>query len=175
MKRLLTTALFTGMTLASVGPVLAMEKTLSGLDVKVDLSAYADNNVLKYWPTLEADLATAIASKVTLNDTADAPRIAVEINKVAIDGDTILPDTGEFNQLEGTVSTFEGLNDAVATNADSLENPDEQIGSYALQMTAVTGDTPAPEGWVTIEPSQDDFYMALVDAYATTVVERLDD
>ena len=175
MKRLLTTALFTGMTLASVGPVLAMDKTLSGLDVKVDLSAYADNNVLKYWPTLEADLATAIASKVTLNDTADAPRIAVEINKVAIDGDTILPDTGEFNQLEGTVSTFEGLNDAVATNADSLENPDEQIGSYALQMTAVTGDAPAPEGWVTIEPSQDDFYAALVDAYATTVVERLDD
>ena len=86
MKRLLTTALFTGMTLASVGPVLAMDKTLSGLDVKVDLSAYADNNVLKYWPTLEADLATAIASKVTLDDAADAPRIAVEINKVAIDG-----------------------------------------------------------------------------------------
>ena len=42
-------------------------------------------------------------------------------------------------------------------------------------MTAVTGDAPAPEGWVTIEPSQDDFYAALVDAYATTVVERLDD
>ncbi|MGR3548382.1 MAG: hypothetical protein ACU0CB_15655 [Roseovarius sp.] len=175
MKLLLSTALCTGLTLTAVSPVAAMEKTLSGLDVTVDLSAYEGNNVLKYWPTLEADLATAIASKVTLDDAADAPRIVVEINKVAIDGDTILPDTGEFNQLEGTVSTFEGLNDAVAVSADRLEDPDEQIGSYALQMTAVAGETPAPEGWVTITPSQDDFYAALVDAYATTVVERLDD
>ncbi|MGX0978252.1 hypothetical protein ACSSVY_003992 [Roseovarius sp. MBR-51] len=175
MKLLLSTALCTGMTLAAVGPVMAMDKTLSAVDVKVDLSAYEDSNVLKYWPTLEADLATAIASKVTVEDSADAPRVVVEINKVAIDGSTLLPDTGEFNQLEGTISTFEGINDAVSVSADSLENPDEQIGSYALQMSAVSGDAPAPEGWVTIEPSQDDFYNALVDAYAATVVERLDE
>lgn len=175
MKLLLTTALCTGMTLATVGPLAAQDQTLSAVDVKVDLSAYEDANVLKYWPTLEGDLAAAIASKVTVEDSADAPRVAVEINKVAINGDTVLPDTGEFNQLEGTVSTYEGINDAVSVSADDLENPDEQIGSYALQMSAVTGDTAVPEGWVTIEPSQDDFYNALIDAYAATVVERLDE
>lgn len=172
MKLLQTTALFTGMALIAAGPLAAMDKTLSGLEVKADLSAYEDNNVLKFWPTLEEDITTAIASQVTVNDRADAPRISVEINKVAIDGDTSLPDSGEFNQLEGTVTTHEGNN-----NVDSVskgQTQDALIGSYALRMSVVSGERELPRGWVSVAPSQDDFYNALINAYATAIVERIE-
>ncbi len=173
MKLLWTTALCTGMALAFAGPLAAMDKTLSGVEVKADLSAFEDSNVLEYWPTLEEDITTAIAAQVTVDDAAKAPRISVEINKVAIDGDTVLPDSGEFNQLEGTVTTFAGINSVdQVTKADTQ---DANIGSYALRMTAVTGDQAAPEGWVIVAPSQDDFYNALITAYATAIVERIEE
>jgi hypothetical protein len=172
MKFLWTTALCTGLALAAAGPLAALDMTLSGVDVKADLSAYEDNNVLKFWPTLEDDITTAIASKVTIDDGADAPRISVTINKVAIDGDTVLPESGEFNQLEGTVTTHDGKN---AGSASEGQDADALTGSYALKMTAISGDQEVPEGWIAVAPSQDDFYDALIDAYATSIVERIEE
>lgn len=174
MKFLWTTALCTGLTLAIAGPLAAaMEKTVSGVEVTVDLSAYEDNNVLKYWPTLEDDLTVAIASKLIVDNAVNAPRIAVAINKVAIDGDTNLPDSGEFNQLIGTITTHGGTNSA--TSSGEGDSSHGHIGSYALQMTAISGETELAEGWIAVEPSQDDFYNALIDAYASRIVERMDE
>lgn len=173
MNLLKITTLCSVFALSAAGPLAAMDKTLSGIEVKANLTAYEDNNVLKFWPTLEEDITTAIASQVTVNDGADAPRISVEINKVAIDGDTILPDSGEFNQLEGTVTTHEGNN-----NVDSVskgQTQDALIGSYALRMSAVSGEREMPRGWVVVAPSQDDFYNALIDAYASAIVERIEE
>ena len=174
MKLLWTTALCTGMALAFAGPLAAMDKTLSGVEVKVDLSAFEDNNVLDYWSTLGEDITTAIAAQVTVDDTAEAPRISVEINKVAIDGDTVLPDSGEFNQLEGTVTTFAGINKTTAQAAE-VNGTDANIGSYPLRLSAVTGDQAVAEGWVVVPPSQDDFYNALITAYAAAIVERIEE
>ncbi|SEK87178.1 hypothetical protein SAMN05443999_102441 [Roseovarius azorensis] len=174
MKLLWTTALLTGIALAVGGPLAAMEKTLSGVAVNADLSAYEDNNVLEYWPTLADDITKAIASQVTVDDTAKAPQISVEINKVAINGNTVLPESGEFNQLEGTVTTYTGPNEDTAANSEA-STPDDVIGSYVLRMSAVTGETDAPEGWIIVPPSQDDFYNALVNAYATAIVERIEE
>ncbi|MEX1234621.1 MAG: hypothetical protein WEB56_06505 [Roseovarius sp.] len=172
MKHLWTTALCTSLALTFAGPLAAMDKTVSAVEVKADMSAYEDSNVLKYWPTLENDLATAIGSKLTVDDNADAPRLTVEINKVAIDGDTFLPDSGEFNQLEGTVVMHQGSNSV--NSGLNTDTQDEQTGGYPLRMTAVTGSDDAPEGWIVIDPSQGDFYDALINAYADTVVERIE-
>lgn len=173
MNLLRTTAICSVFALAAASPLAAMEKTLSGVEVTSDLSAYEDTNVLKFWPTLEEDLATAIVAKLDLDETADSPRISVEINKVAVDGDTNLPDSGEFNQLEGTVTTYEGGNETASTSQDETHN--SLIGSYALRMKAVEEDRDMPDDWVGVVASQDDFYEALVEGYATTVVERIED
>ncbi|MCZ0810830.1 MAG: hypothetical protein ACQEVT_06415 [Pseudomonadota bacterium] len=173
MKLFKITALCSAFALAAASPLAALEKTLSGVEVTSDLSSYEENNVLKFWPTLEEDIATAIASKLNIDDKADAPRISVEINKVAIDGDTVLPDSGEFNQLEGTVTTHQGGNAGAASSEGEAQ--DAQSGSYALRMTAISGEQKAPDDWITVAPSQDDFYNALVDAYATTIVERIEE
>lgn len=168
-----TTAICSVFALAAAGPLAALDKTLSGVEVTSDLSAYEENNVLKFWPTLSEDLATAIVSKLNVDEKSDAPRIEVEINKVSIDGDTVLPDSGEFNTLEGTVTTHEGGNATASVSQDETQNA--LIGSYPLRMTAVSADSEVPEGWVTVAPSQDDFYNALIDGYATTIVERIEE
>jgi len=173
MKLLKTTALCSILALVAAGPLAALEKTVSGLEVTSNLTAYEDNNVLKFWPSLDEDLATAIASKLTVDDKADAPRISVEINKVAIDGDTVLPDSGEFNQLEGTVTTHQGINSAVSSSETGTA--DGMSGSYALRMTATSAEREVPDDWVIVAPSQENFYNALVDAYATNIVERIEE
>lgn len=171
MKHFRTTLLCSVFALVATGPLAAMEKIVSGVEVKSDLSAFEDNNVLKFWPTLDEDIATAIASKLTVDNKAEAPRISVAINKVSIDGDTVLPDSGEFNQIEGTVTTHEGINNHAAVSKGQTQ--DALIGSYGLRMSARSGERQVPDDWVTVAPSQADFYNALVDAYATAVVERI--
>lgn len=167
MRFLSTIAMCSGLALAA-GPLVAMDKTLSGVIVRAEMEAFEKENVLKFWPRLEADLSMAITSQLIIDDGASEPRITVTITKVAIDGDTVLPDTGEFNQLEGSVSTYSGLNNGGGEGAG-----DEHLSSYALNMTAVSGDTTVPEGWMAVPQSQDNFYQALIDAYADAVVERL--
>lgn len=171
MKILQTTALCSVFALAAAGPLAAMDKTLSGVEVKSNLSAYEDSNAIEFWPTLDEDLASAIASMVNVDDGAEAPRIVVEINKVAIDGDTVLPDSGEFNQLEGTVTTREWGDDT--TTSSHGESIADQSGSYPLLLTAVSANREVPDDWILIPPSQDDFYNALINAYATEIVERV--
>lgn len=173
MKMLRITTLCSILALVATGPLAAMEKTLSGVEVKSDLSSYEDNNVLKFWPTLDEDLATSIASKLNIDEKSDAPRISVEINKVSIDGDTVLPDSGEFNTLEGTVTTHTGASETVSGSQD--EATDVQTGGYPLRMTAISGEHDLSDDWVTVAPSQDNFYTALIDAYAAAIVERVEE
>lgn len=172
MKRLLSTTFCAGLALAAVAaPLAAEEKTLSAVEVKTDLSAFENSNALEFWPTLSEDIGQAIASELTIDDQSKEPRIVVSINKVAINGETTLPDTGEFNQLEGTVTMFP------ARGADNSEtsNSSSATGSYALKVSATSGEVDVPENWIVIPPSQDDFYEALTNAYAMEVVERIED
>jgi hypothetical protein len=99
-------------------------------------------------------------------------RVRVEINRIAIDGDTILPDSGEFNQLEGTVRVYEGLNAGNANPEVGLSN-DEAVQSFPFRLKAETADGEAPEGWILVSPSKDDFYSVLVNAYADGVLDRI--
>ncbi|MGQ3489486.1 hypothetical protein [uncultured Roseovarius sp.] len=172
MKRLLSTTFCAGLALTAVAaPLAAEEKTLSDVEVKTDLSAFENSNALEFWPTLSEDIGEAIASQLTIDDQSGEPRIVVAINKVAINGETTLPDTGEFNQLEGTVTTFPAKGAANTETGDSSS----ASGSYALKVSATSGEVDVPENWIVIPPSQDDFYEALTNAYAMEVVERIED
>lgn len=154
MKRLWTTALFTGLALVVADLLAALSKTLWSVDVAADLSAWEGNTIHEFWPTLADDVTTAIASKLTVDDGADAPRISVTIKRVAIDGDTVLPEQGEFNQLEGTVTTHEGKN---AGSAFEVQETDSLTGRNSLKMTAISGDQQVPEDWFAVASSQKDF------------------
>ena len=91
MKLLWSTAICAGLALG-IAPVSAQEKTLSNVEVKSDLSAFEDSNALEFWPDLTQDLGKAIATHVNIDDQAEAPRMVVEINKIAINGEPVLPE-----------------------------------------------------------------------------------
>lgn len=172
MKRLLSATFCAGLALTAVAaPLAAEEKTLSDVEVKTDLSAFENSNALEFWPTLSEDIGEAIASELTIDDQSGEPRIVVAINKVAINGETTLPDTGEFNQLEGTITTFPARGAANTETGDSSS----ATGSYALKVSATSGEVDVPENWIVIPPSQGDFYEALTNAYAMEVVEQIED
>ncbi|QYX58486.1 hypothetical protein K1T73_02845 [Roseovarius sp. SCSIO 43702] len=144
---------------------------VSKVNVEADLSAYKRSNALEYWPTLADDLGAAIGALVAFED-GENPIVNVEIKKVAIDGDTVLPDSGEFNYLEGQVVVHQGVDETVEKAVD--DRGSEVIQTFTLIVTAMTDPAALPESTVVIPPSQNDFYNALVGAYALKVVERLD-
>lgn len=173
MKTHTLTALCTVLALTAA-PSFAKEEAFSGLDVKVELSDYQNSNALEYWPDLEKDLTMAIMDQVNTDPEAEAPKIEVTLQNVAVDGDSYLPDSGEFNQLSGTVEVFRG-NDDVPIGQSAQASPNDLVRNFVVNVTAVTGDADVPVDWVVINPSQDDFYDAMVTAFATQVIERYDD
>jgi len=171
MKYLFTTALALTMS-AMGGAVSADTPVISAVEVDADYSAYKRSNVVEVWPSLEEDLGAAISSIVEFGN-GEMPVIKVELNKVAIEGDTSLPDSGEFNHIEGQVVVHAGVDATVQKAVDDRE-PDV-IQAFPLIVTAMTDDGGAvPEGWVSIPPSEEDFYNALIGAYAVELVNRLD-
>ncbi|RKT28189.1 hypothetical protein BXY70_3549 [Roseovarius halotolerans] len=171
MKLLWSTAICAGLALG-IAPVSAQEKTLSNVEVKSDLSAFEDSNALEFWPDLTQDLGKAIATHVNIDDQAEAPRMVVEINKIAINGEPVLPESGEFNQIEGTIALHPANTAGGNTETDANLPP---MGSYALTVSAKAAGGEAPEGWVVIPPTEGDFYDVLINAYAMEVVERLEE
>ena len=169
----LKTTVFILVASVAVPAVASQDVSLYDIDVRAELSDFADSNALKYWPDIERDLQEAIAERVDLSGKDEDPRIEVEITKISVDGDTILPDSGEFNQLEGIVKIYEG-EEAVAVEGRDSQDEDGPISASPLRLSAVPPSGEAPEGYVMIPPSQDDFYNAMVEAFARLVVEDID-
>lgn len=166
-----TTALCLGVALAA--PAAHAETMVSDVEVRTDLSDFADSNALDYWPDLAEDLGKAIIERVELSGDAQYPSIVVEVSKIAVDGNPVLPASGEFNQLIGIVQVFAG--DSAQTEAPGDRGTEEPIQNYPLLLHAVAGEAASGEDWITIPPSQDDFYNAMIDAFAVEVVENLDE
>lgn len=173
MKRLKTTAFILAATVAT-GAMAAQDVSLNDVEVKAELSDFKDSNALKYWPDIERDLQQAIIERVELSGKAEDPRVEVEISKISVDGDTILPDSGEFNQLEGVVKIYEG-EDAVSVQGKNNQESNLPVSSSPLRLSAIAPSGEPPEGWVMVPPSQDDFYNAMVQAFAAEVVEDIEE
>lgn len=167
MKLLKTTALICTTALVAT-PALASNAQLSGVEVVADLSAADGKNALTFWPDLEKDLSAAFSERADIDPASEAPRIRVEINKISVDGDTLLSDSGDFNRMEGTVVVYESL------NASGMS--DERLNSFPVRLGAKTAETPLEEGWtVYIAPSKGEFYDVMVDTYAETVLDRVEE
>lgn len=171
MKLLQTTALCVGMALAA--PAAFAAPQISDVEVRTDLSDYESSNALDYWPNLAEDLGKAIVAQAELADSAEFPSIVVEVTNVAVDGNPVLPNTGEFNQLGGIVQVFPG--DPTLTKAPGDRGTEDPIQNYPLRLHAIAGEAAPGEGWITIPPSQDDFYNAMITAFAAEVLKNMDE
>ena len=144
----------------------------SALALALTATVVYESNALEYWPTLDADIAQSIIDKVVMDDRSDAPRVRVEVSKIAVDGDTMFSDDSNFNQLEGTVVVMDSLNDGVIANSD--EGNSEILQSFSVGVSATSPDIEVPEGWVVLSASDDEFYEAMVEGFANAALERID-
>lgn len=145
--------------MALTGAALAADVDgVSEIRVSTSYDAAQDSNAAEYFPEIATDVQVAIAKLIPSSDNAADPIIRVDLRKVALDGDTMLPDSKEFNQLEGVV--------AIDTNTG------EGGQSFKVNILAVTDLAAVPEGYVGISPSMDDFYTAMVDGFALNVAQQ---
>lgn len=120
-----------------------------------------DASALAYWPNIETDLGTAIAALVVdLPGTANH-NVTVRIQELGLDGSPIPSDTGEFNHLRGRVIAI--------PEGETTPTADFQLELFA---TAVVPATASPDA-VVISPVEGEFYAALINSFATSVVDRL--
>ncbi|MEP2428806.1 MAG: hypothetical protein ABJH99_22590, partial [Tateyamaria sp.] len=76
---------------------------VSAIDVESSVSASTEANAMDFYPDLEEDLRAEVAERVPMSSDAADPQIKIDIRKIALNGSTMLPDSKEFNQLEGVV------------------------------------------------------------------------
>lgn len=145
--------------IALTGATIAKEMPLvSEIDVSASYDAAQGTNAAELFPGITDDVKSAIAERVPQSSDGADPIINVDIRKIALNGDTVLPDSAEFNELEGVVS---------------IETTSGAGGqSFPVMIKAAAADAVVPEGYVAINPSLDDFYNAMVVAFAQNVADQ---
>lgn len=133
---------------------------ISKIDVEASVDAASDSNALDFYPDIEEDLREELAQRVPLSSDSADPEIRIDIRKISLNGSTMLPESREFNELEGVV--------------DITSPSGENAGlSFPVKISAYAGDTIPPEGFINMPPTETDFYIAMVTTFADVVMENL--
>ena len=148
-------------TMALAGAAFADDDIrVSAIDVETSVAAAADGNALQFYPDLAEDIRAEVAERVPMSSDDSDPQIKIDIRKIALNGATMLPDSMEFNQLEGVVDITSPTGDSAGL-------------SFPVNIAAQSGDGIVPEGYVTVQPSETEFYVAMVSSFADVVAEGL--
>lgn len=128
---------------------------VGAIDVRTTLEAPQDSNALDLYPTIADDLTREIMQRVDTTNDPTAPTISVTIKKISLDGDTVLPDSAEFNELQGVLSYQGGSRQVVEP----------------IKLSAHTDTQSMPEGYIVKTPTEAEFYNAMIVTFAERVVE----
>ncbi|MGC3937083.1 hypothetical protein ACOTTU_04700 [Roseobacter sp. EG26] len=152
------TALVASVSLAAlIGAPAYAKEAVSEIDVQAEIEAPQDSNALELYPTIADDLAREILERVKTDTDPAGPLLTVKIKRVSLDGDTILPDSAEFNELEGFVSYQRGSKEI----------------TEVIKLSAYSDEASVPEGFIAVAPSDEDFYNVLITSFADKVVDLL--
>lgn len=155
-----TFAKLTAVTALALLPLGAFAETpISEVNVHANLNENVDANAMQYYPQIETDVQRLIAERLSLTGDAGDPMIDVEIKGVLLDGDSVLPDSAEFNELRATINYTD-------------DNGEINAEAYPVWIKASTAETPM-DGVIYLAPGQDDFYIAMISTLADTVVENI--
>lgn len=142
---------------------LAHAVQISEVDVSADLTTIEDARAAEFWNTLEADLESAVLSRIAERISEDGARLVLNIESFAIED---APESGftiDAAALIGRVHVIDLNNNA---NFDSYEL------SVSLQGMSVTDESGA--AMVVADMPDEMAYQTLVEAFADHVAQRLD-
>jgi hypothetical protein len=160
-KSFKSVAFAAGVSLAALSSAAFAQDELVFSDVNVEASMEAaqNGNAMQVFPEITTDLMTAISSRVPGSDDAADPTIRIDIRKISLNGNPMLTGSNEFNEIEGVV-------------AISGKGGNTPGYSFPVNISAYAADIAVPEGYVAVAPSQDDFYVSMINAFADVVAQQ---
>ncbi len=134
----------------------------SNVNVEASMSAAENGNALTVFPEIVTDLNTAVSERITASDDDSDPTIRIDVRKVSLNGNPMLTGSNEFNEIEGVVD---------------ITDDNNTIGSqsFAVNVAAYAADITVPEGYVTVAPSEEDFYDAMISGFADVVAAQVEE
>ncbi|XDA99703.1 hypothetical protein AB1M95_07305 [Sulfitobacter sp. LCG007] len=139
------------------GIAVADTPAVSKIEVDTTFLSAEGSNVMSYYPDLASDVEQRIRARVAPSDDPTAPTLRVALREISLDGSTLLPDSKEFNKLEGVMSYSGG---------------DEEV-TMPISVSAEGAPGTSADGMIVIEPSTSDYYNAMVDVFVGAVVDAI--
>lgn len=161
MKTILKTTALAGVLAMSAAVPAAMALDVEDINVDMQRVAVQDGGAGNFYSSIGTDLADAIAEVTTAGSGDDAVDVNVSIRKISLDGSPIGPNAPEFNEMDGVVSI-------------TKKDGGDAIISYPVRLAAYADDRPMPEGFISIAPSDEDYYISLLSAFAQETAQGLD-
>jgi len=160
-KSVKSVALATGMSFAVMSSAAFAQESpqYSDITVEASLAAAEGSNAMEVFPEIQNDLLSAVSALVPGSDDAQDPAIRIDIRKISLNGNPLLTGSNEFNEIEGVVDIADQTGRATSR-------------SFPVNISAYTSDRAVPEGYVSVAPSAEDFYVVMVNAFAEVVAEQ---
>ena len=148
-----------GAAVAFASTATAQDVKFADIDVSVELKDVENANALEFWPTIEADMEKVMTERVASMYSPDGLDIDVNLIEVSLSGSNLLKDEGEFNTLQGWVYVRD-------------ENNGNLVDNFNIKLRAETGQVGLQDGMIVL-PDMQDFYVALLNAFADKTVEKV--
>jgi hypothetical protein len=161
MKPMLYTA--AAVALVAAQAAIAADVRIKDVTVEADLSAVANQQAAAYWQNIGPDLETAIAARLGPMASEEGSEIKIDIDEVS---------------LANSFQTQLGIADSVLAGdvAVTSNNAIDEAQNYELKVSIETANAFLPEGSVVATGFTDtpEYYAALINAFADSVVRRLE-
>ena len=133
--------------------------TVSDVAVTSDLTAITSQEAAQYWGNLNADLESAIAGEFVGQTDPSGVAVVVDVDELSL---SEFLNAGADARLTGDVAVLSGLNG-------------EQVGFYTVTASASQAATILASGQdvVTVSPTSEEFYRAVVQAFASGVAQAV--
>lgn len=153
-----TTAAAAALTMLAAPSFASDTPTVREVNVTAQVTNL-DENAKAFYPNIAHDILEKIVEEMPLTGDNQGYVVNVEIQHMSLNGGALAADTHEFNQMEGVMSVT-----APDTNAGEM--------SFPIKIVAQSPDIATPAGYVTVAPSDTDFYTAMITGFAKAVAEH---
>jgi hypothetical protein len=159
-SKLKTGILVNTLVIAMGSAAFAAPIGVASVAVKAELASIENQTALEKWPNIAEDLRAAIGKEVFPATDPAGIEVNVRVISLSLDGSYQLGDDGRFNTMEGVVMV-------------RRPNEPESAEGMPIRLTASAGTVVADAGTIVIPPTSDDFYSAMINAFATQVGEKV--
>ena len=152
-----------GLLISTASATYAEQVTVSAVEVAAELADVNNKKALEYYPNVQVDLQAALTDQLAPLVGDDGHTVTVRIDEISLDGQPLREDQG-FNTLTGFVYVLP----PTEAQSDSDQEPADTaaVETFNIQLTA----TSLGAG---LQPGSDDYYRAMVLAFAQSAAEKV--